>query len=419
MDIYYNIIYLVSNLFRIYVIYRFAGIFFRRETMGKKWEIILYLLYFVVTSGVNLEFHMPVLNLIINIVGLLAVFYLYTDTFMKKVVSVGLIYIINMAADVVVVFVLGNYFTDIWFQGINNIILSLFIFILELVVERIVSDKKEYRFAMIQGIPLLAIPIISIIMIIMLVYHITNNKILIVMESIFILLINIVAFYLYDWIIQSYAEKYEKELLERQLECYTNQIRIIELSQSKIKSLQHDIKHHFLQLGDMATKNDNEEILRYLEEMKLSIKNTMEYVSTGNAGIDTILNYMIGEAKKLTDNVMVKVQIPEHIILNQFDINVILSNLLENAISALREVEDKKLNITIKYDKGTLYILIQNNYRGVIKNRYGNLITSKDNNEFHGIGLSNVQKMVDKYNGILNIEYDDLFTAEVLLYLTL
>jgi sensor histidine kinase YesM len=239
------------------------------------------------------------------------------------------------------------------------------------------------------------------------------------MESIFILLINIVAFYLYDWIIQSYAEKYEKELLERQLECYTNQIRIIELSQSKIKSLQHDIKHHFLQLGDMATKNDNEEILRYLEEMKLSIKNTMEYVSTGNAGIDTILNYMIGEAKKLTDNVMVKVQIPEHIILNQFDINVILSNLLENAISALREVEDKKLNITIKYDKGTLYILIQNNYRGVIKNRYGNLITSKDNNEFHGIGLSNVQKMVDKYNGILNIEYDDLFTAEVLLYLTL
>jgi hypothetical protein len=108
-----------------------------------------------------------------------------------------------MTADVVVVFVFGNYFSDIWFQGINNIVLSLFIFILELVAERIVSDRKDSRFSMIQGIPLLFIPFLSIVMIILLVYHITDHKMLIVLESIFILLINIVAFYLYDWIILS------------------------------------------------------------------------------------------------------------------------------------------------------------------------------------------------------------------------
>ena len=46
----------------------------------------------------------------------------------------------------------------------------------------------------------------------------------------------------------------------------------------------------------------------------------------------------------------------------------------------------------------------------------GNYISDKKNKSEHGLGLSNVQKTVEKYNGTLHISYDDTsFTVVILI----
>ncbi|WP_040330509.1 sensor histidine kinase [Clostridium ihumii] len=408
---------LASNLFRVYVIYRFAGVFYNREFINKKLELILYFIFYITTSGIYVIFNVPLLNIISNIVGLLIIVSIYNDTILKKILSVVLIYVINMVADSFIVFLLGQNVSNVHLSGVESIISTLIIFILELIVEKIVSTKNQFELLAKHGVFLIAIPTISIFMIAILVFN-STEKMMIISESTFILFINMVIFYLYDSIIKSYEEKYSKDLLERQLHSYDNQLKIIEKSQNNIKSLKHDIKHHLLQLMDMAKKNNVKEIVEYLNTMDEFIKNPDEYVNTGNNAIDIILNYMILEAKKITDNIKVKVCIPEDIKLDKFDMNIILGNLLKNSIEALEKCKNRELDIFIQYDKGVLYISIKNNYNGVIKKQNGKIITSKNDKKMHGIGLSNVEKIVEKYDGMLTIEEEKSYIiVDVLLYI--
>ena len=196
-----------------------------------------------------------------------------------------------------------------------------------------------------------------------------------------------------------------------------NQLEVMKQSQQRMNSITHDIKHHILAINDMAKKNSNKEVVVYLEKMKEQINNPSEYVKSGNEAIDVILNYMISQAKTLTDNITIKVKVPEDVELNKFDINIILGNLLENSLRALREIEKRELVVLIKYEKGILYINIKNSYSGVLKKKGHKILSTKKSTGVHGIGLDNVNKVVDKYNGIMNISsYNKKFEVDVMLY---
>lgn len=113
-----------------------------------------------------------------------------------------------------------------------------------------------------------------------------------------------------------------------------------------------------------------------------------------------------------------KIFVPAVIGIETPDVVVILGNLLDNALEAVAKVEDKRINLYVAYQKGTLVIRIANTFDGVLKRdeRLGRLMTLKSGDN-HGYGMNNVRKSVDKYNGNIEIKHDDdLFAVEVLLY---
>lgn len=120
---------------------------------------------------------------------------------------------------------------------------------------------------------------------------------------------------------------------------------------------------------------------------------------------------MISQAKLSGIDADWKIQIPEHLKISTFDINVVLSNLFDNAFNALSHAACPTLNIGMKYDRGILIIDMQNNYSpesSVLKPSEG-----------HGIGLKNIRRITEKYHGKLTTTYDNgLFHANVLLFLT-
>lgn len=147
------------------------------------------------------------------------------------------------------------------------------------------------------------------------------------------------------------------------------------------------------------------------------IRNPNEIVSSGNFEIDSVLNYMLQQAKEKLHTVDVKVQIPEKLH-HTFDINVLLCNLLENAMEAAIRTEEKLLSVSIQLKYGILVIEIRNSYKNKLipDNRDGNLRTTKKSGE-HGIGLMNVREVVEKYNGDIKVEtQNELFCVKVLLY---
>lgn len=235
-----------------------------------------------------------------------------------------------------------------------------------------------------------------------------------------ILLNNIVVFYLYNSVIKFYKIHFDNDVLKKQVYSYANQLKLIKDSQDKYNSLKHDLKHHVRILKDMVSKQqDSDSIIQeYLYNMEKNYQIEKSYVNSGNAEIDSILNYMLQKAHELLNAVNVKVKIPSDVKYNIFDLNVILGNLLENAIFAAEKSKEKWIDILIYVDKGVFHATIKNTYNGEVSYNNGKFITTKSNSIEHGIGLENVNKIVGKYNGALNIEYTDLiFQVDLMLYL--
>ena len=86
------------------------------------------------------------------------------------------------------------------------------------------------------------------------------------------------------------------------------------------------------------------ELLKYLNEMTYFIEDSKQIVSSGNADVDSLLNYMLKNAKDVLKEVNVICKLPEHMH-HSFDINIILGNLLENAIEASKKSEKKKIKL--------------------------------------------------------------------------
>lgn len=91
---------------------------------------------------------------------------------------------------------------------------------------------------------------------------------------------------------------------------------------------------------------------------------------------------------------------------------VILGNLLENAIEAAEQTKEKWLLVDIRFRQGILRIDIENSFSGTLKE--GRKI-EKDN---HGIGLGNVKKIVEKYEGSVEIcPQNTTFDVKLILYM--
>ena len=231
------------------------------------------------------------------------------------------------------------------------------------------------------------------------------------------LIINISVFYLYHILIENYIHLRDNDIYKQQTYAYRNQLEVIMESQNRVRALRHDMKNHILALQVLVQRKEAEETNRYLDSMKDFMTNPEEYVKTGNDTVDSLLNYKIQKANEVLNVVETKISIPEQLRLRSFDLNVLLGNLLDNAIDASMQTEDKKLKITIKLDKGILFLHIYNSCRGIGDGRSGFTETTKEDKLNHGIGLKNVRRIVEKYHGDIEFLYEnDSVETDVMMY---
>ena len=90
------------------------------------------------------------------------------------------------------------------------------------------------------------------------------------------------------------------------------------------------------------------------------------------------------------------------------DLAGLLSNGLKNACEAAeRCAEKREVFVLIKSYKKMLFLEIRNSAMEAPRVQDGQLLTSKQDKENHGIGTQNMQQVVEKYDGTLTWEYDE------------
>ena len=410
------IICMFSNLFRISIIRRFMYVFIEKVKVRKPIEIVAYSLFFLINTGLYLGFHNPIINFMCNLIGIMLITFMYTNQWYENLFLTVTIYILNMICDIVVTFIFVDYKIGKEFNQIYFLISVMMLLICELVIENVLKYKRKT--IGIKGIPLVIIPLLSICIFWILLFSRFTLELKLILISLAIFIINFLNFNFYNIHFDALKRQYDNQILKRKLDIYGNQIEVILESEKKLKNIRHDMKHHINEIKILCMQAKKTELLKYLNEMTYFIEDSKQIVSSGNADVDSLLNYMLKNAKDVLKEVNVICKLPEHMH-HSFDINIILGNLLENAIEASKKSEEKKLNLNISYSKGILSIFISNSYNGEIKENEKGLLTTKQKKNEHGIGLKSVNQIVEKYNGIMSTLYNEnMFQVKLLLYIS-
>lgn len=226
---------------------------------------------------------------------------------------------------------------------------------------------------------------------------------------------------LYNNLAKAHEDKLKHALQAQEKDYYFAQCQIMQESVERIKSIRHDMKLHLYTIKGYSAKIQADEIADYASGLLSDIDESEMYCETGNIALDSIINMKLAKAKENNIKTEMRLLVPSDINVEVTDIVIILGNLLDNALDALAMVENKVLKLHIELSKGTLFIKIDNSFDGVVNHTSDNgtasRITTRKNGGSHGYGLKNVENSVNKYNGQLDISYDDnIFSVTIILY---
>ncbi len=237
-----------------------------------------------------------------------------------------------------------------------------------------------------------------------------------------VLLVNtFLTFYIYEALGESEIVKRENSMYSQQVEALQAYNQERELIWADMRRFRHDSKNHLLCLKEYCANNQIDKMENYLNALIDSQYGDRhgDEVKTGNSSVDALLNAKLAVMRQDKITLEHRIEIPSQIAVADIDIAIILGNLLDNAIEAVRELEPehRRVELIMEYRKGNLLLKISNPYAGVRKRSGQGFVTTKAEKRNHGIGLMSVRKTVEKYQGLLQLEAkESVFQTRVLLY---
>ena len=233
-----------------------------------------------------------------------------------------------------------------------------------------------------------------------------------------IYLINIMSLILYSKLSTMQEKELDHKALEQRILMYQNQFQIMQQSQNEIRSLRHDLKNHLLLVGKYLETDQADAAIQYIQDLTQTHLSTDTYVNTGNHEIDCVFNYLLRSAKQIGCEIQISIKIPSQTFMPTLDLNILISNLLTNAIEALNHCDKKHLSVIVKYDRNILYISIHNTYQGKLRKQNNDFLTTKKEQKLHGYGFKNIHSIIEKYSGSSSFRTENnIFKADIILYL--
>lgn len=418
MSMWEMVIYLVVNFMAINITVRFAECFLKNNIRSRRGRIGGIVIYWLINSLVYLFLQNDTCNLLTSIGGVIFIVLIaYNGSILKRIMAAILALSMRMASETIIWYIFTPADPGSQSKLMMNIVSVLMYFGLQLLVDHFCHLKKGDLASEKYYLLIMVFPFLSIWFIYLLFADKVNDSLVLFGILFIILILNFFLFYLYNKIYELGREKYEKQFLEEEVQMYARRFETMQQSRDKIRALRHDLLHHLQMLQHFALTGNTEQLVDYIGRMNEQIEIATRGVNTGNDAVDAILDFMIEKAKREGTAITVKSSIPKEEFISIYDINILLSNLLDNAIEGVKGCSDKEIHLNIKTEQGLLCICVENQYDGILYQEENRYLTRK-NEDGHGIGLQNVSDIVDKYHGIMKIETENhIFKVNLILYL--
>lgn len=401
----------------LYLIYRYMHCFFDRERTPVWKSAAVSVVYLAVVCLMDTLTCKYIVQIVL--IDLLA--QRYHGKQGKKLFAAFLIQGMNLLCETLAVCLLYDGRVDGVYDTAMYYAIFLFMYLCERIMEKFCIRHIKEDTALRHWDLLIFLPVISIMIAFVLITFDRTDREIGAVVSAGLIGLNLIVFYICDELAGAYVKLMERAMVEQQLESYSNQLNIVMKSEECVRGLRHDLKNHLSELLLMAEGNRTQEIAAYVQTMQQELTNDKEHISSGNAAVDSLMNLKLEQAKKVLPHVRCRISVPQELQIQVFDWNIILGNLMDNAIRAAAESEEKLLEIHISYQRGMLLIQMKNSYCGALVRCGDQYLSTKEEDcmeeQLHGLGMKNVKRIVEKYNGSMEVcDEGQLFEVRILMY---
>ncbi|MBQ8011029.1 MAG: GHKL domain-containing protein [Oscillospiraceae bacterium] len=219
-----------------------------------------------------------------------------------------------------------------------------------------------------------------------------------------IVIINVITFYLFTMLNKRHNELLQFSKLQVQVAQQSKSLNDLKELSLEMRKIRHDMTKYLDITSNLISSGKSEEALRYLEKIQTEkIDHTFHPIITSSDVINALLNTKFSYCKK--HGIDFVYQITANVsTFSEMDLSVLLGNLLDNAIEAAEKCEQPFVKITICESKAYLVVIVTNSIGASVLKENPDFKTTKKDQLHHGLGLLTVKDIVEKYDGIFNID---------------
>lgn len=274
-----------------------------------------------------------------------------------------------------------------------------------------INRRKGKYISKRQSLSFLVIPTFSVIYIMTLVsvlqiYAGFQESILLVINIILVLILNIYVTHIFDAISKNNTLQNEVNLYHQQSELQHKYYDNLENKYKESRKLIHDIRNHLQSIEKLYEIKDAEKAKKYTNDIHLMLNELNQKYYTSNRVLNIILNDKIQIIRNSNIDLDCKIGEINLDFMKEIDITTIFANLLDNSIESAKKVEGNsyiKFHVNKFNDFIVINIINSMKEKPTIKN--SKIQSTKANHE--GLGLENIRKTLEKYEGTIVIDYDN------------
>lgn len=234
------------------------------------------------------------------------------------------------------------------------------------------------------------------------------------LDGVFVIILNLYVFYLLDAFSENKELKYKILLYERLAQGkYDYYAKQMENNRRALRVI-HDIRKHIQVLEGLNQTHISMQLKGYTDSFEEMIEPLLVKQYTNSAILNILIKDKIEYCERNEIQFDICVEPIDMNFMKPIDITTLFGNILDNAMEACKNAKDKMVCLKIYPFNGLVYVQLSNTYeKEIYCNEGGRPLSLKG--EQHGIGLENVEKVLQDYNG--DIEYivsKELFTVEIM-----
>lgn len=282
--------------------------------------------------------------------------------------------------------------------------LSKIITLILVFVTILILKGRRSNYSIQYSILVLLTPVVSIITIAAISYPdemTARASVMRLISIIGLMFLNIANYILLDNVLLSKELKSREQRLMQQNKFQSDKYDMISAAYRDTRRLIHDTRKHYFFIRSAVEESKYDIIPNYINKELNELENKHIPVNSGNLVIDSFVSNYIQLARQEGTRFDTKIRvIPDLIPVKDYDLCVIIGNLLENSLEANRKITDlTKRDIMFEaYTSEKEFVVHVSNAVNQKPDEYVKI--NERNRLEHGYGIENIDKMVLQYQGV-------------------